>query len=143
MRYVSPWQQVRQLHDEMDRLIAGIWGPGLGNGSGGRALPALNVWETESDLWAEAELPGVAQDQLEISVVGGELTIKGERQAPKHGESMFHRRERSSGKFSRTVRLPMEVDADRVQARLKDGVLTVQLPKAEVAKPRKIKVAAV
>ena len=78
----------------------------------------------------------------DVTVVGGDLTIRGRRgDAPGEGTT-YHRRERGAGEFTRVVRLPIDVDADRVEATLKDGVLLVKLPKAESAKPKKIKVSA-
>jgi HSP20 family protein len=89
---------------------------------------------------AELELPGVTQENLEILVVGGELTVKGQRGSAAKGSEAFHRRERSTGTFERTFRLPKDVDSSKVEATLRDGVLTIKLPKAEAAKPRKIAV---
>jgi len=128
----------------MDRLFSDLaanlpW-PGWLAETGASAFPALNVWEDEQCLYAEAELPGMQMDDLELLVVGNELTIKGERKAGEEDEAVYHRRERGVGAFSRVVRLPVEIDANKVEARLQDGVLTVKLPKAEAARPRKIEV---
>lgn len=106
----------------------------------GRAYPALNVWEEGDNLHAEAELPGMGMEDVEIFVVGNELTIKGTRKHAGESEKSFHRHERGGGSFSRVVTLPFEVDADKVQATLKDGILHLTLPKAESARPRKIEV---
>ncbi len=103
-------------------------------------FPALNVWQDGDNLLAEAELPGVKSEDLEISVVGSELTIHGRRPESNDEGTSFHRRERGAGEFTRVVRLPVEVDPDKVQASLQDGVLRLTLPKAEAAKPRKIQV---
>jgi HSP20 family protein len=108
--------------------------------NGGRAYPALNVWEEGDTLHAEAELPGMGMEDVEVFVVGNELTIKGMRKHVEEKEKSFHRQERGSSSFSRVVTLPFEVDADKVQATLKDGVLHLCLPKAESARPRKIEV---
>jgi HSP20 family protein len=106
----------------------------------GRVFPALNIWEQGDELFAEAEIPGVKSEHLEISVVGNELTIKGQRQDAAEDGAAYHRRERGVGAFTRVVRLPFEVDTARVQATLRDGILLVTLPKADSAKPRKIQV---
>lgn len=106
----------------------------------GRVFPALNVWEQGDELYAEAEIPGLKGEDLDITVVGNELTIKGQRQEAPIDGSVFHRRERGAGAFTRVVRLPAEIDASKVQATLHDGVLTLKLPKAESAKARKIQV---
>ncbi len=109
---------------------------------GAASFPAVNIWEGGDCLHAEAELPGVSQENLEILVVGNELTLKGRRPAPEGQDLAYHRRERGTGEFVRVVTLPTEIEADKVEASLKDGVLTLKLPKAEAARPRKITVKA-
>ncbi len=105
-----------------------------------RNQPAINVWEQDDALKVEMELPGVKGEQLDISVAGGELSVKVNAPDDAQEGVTYHRRERPVGSFSRIVRLPIEVNADRVEADLRDGVLTITLPKAESAKPRKINV---
>ncbi|MBX7165315.1 MAG: Hsp20/alpha crystallin family protein [Pirellulales bacterium] len=136
-----------QWRDEMDRLMGDVMGnvanwpqAGAAALTGTRAFPALNLWETEHELRAEAELPGVEPGDLEVSVVGNELSLRGARTIREPEGSKVHRRERGAGTFSRVVRLPIDVDANRVEATLKDGVLSIVLPKAEAARPRKIQV---
>ena len=137
----QPWQQLRR---EMDRLMSNMFDyiPDGLLPAGARSLPALNVWEEGEALKVEAELPGVRADDLEISVAGGELTLKVGRPDVEQADVKYHRRERSVGTFVRVLRLPVEVDVDRVQADLRNGVLTITLPKTEAAKPRKISVSA-
>jgi HSP20 family protein len=88
------------------------------------------------------EVPGAKSPQIEISVVGNQLAVKVERPDLAQQGVAFHRRERAVGAFSRVLQLPVEVDAERVQADLRNGVLTVTLPKAAAARPRKIQVTA-
>jgi HSP20 family protein len=107
-----------------------------------KAFPALNIWEDGDNLNAEAELPGLTMDQVEVYVVGNELTIRGQRHATADAKHEFHRRERGAGEFARTVTLPFEIDAQKVEATLRNGILNITLPKAEAAKPRKIAVKA-
>lgn len=142
-RYRNVRHSMHQLRDEMDRLLTGFFGESINRGScsGSRGQPAVNVWERDDAVMVELEVPGVKSDQVEISVVGGELSLKIERPDPGQEGVTFHRRERPVGSFARVLRLPTDVDADRVEAELRDGVLTISLPKAESAKPRKIKVA--
>ena len=104
--------------------------------------PLINVWEANDSIFVEAELPGVKQDDLDISVVNDQLSIKAERKEEVEADSVYHRRERSTGTLMRVLQLPAEVDADRVKATLTDGVLLIELPKSEAAKPRKIEVKA-
>ena len=142
-RYNFPRGTASQLRREMDRLLSSF----VGNFADGgqpwveRGQPSVNVWESGDAVVAEAELPGVQRDQINISVVGNELTLKVERPELEKEGVTFHRRERPGGSFVRVLRLPTEVDADRVEANLCNGVLTVTLPKAESARPRKIHVA--
>lgn len=134
---------VGQLRDEVDRLFTDFFGgsaPGSGRAALAAGFPALNVWERGDELYVEAEMPGLKVDDVEISVVGGELIIKGKRMDLEEQEAVYHRRERGVGEFHRALRLPIEVDINKIQAKLTDGVLLIALPKAEAAKPRKIQV---
>ncbi|HTQ39298.1 MAG TPA: Hsp20/alpha crystallin family protein [Pirellulales bacterium] len=135
---------LQQLRDEVDRLFTNvITHPTVSSAARlvtGRGFPAVNVWEDSDNLFVEAEVPGVKPEQLDVTVVGNELTIKGQRPEEQQGDAAFHRRERGQGAFTRIVRLSSEVNADNVHAELNDGVLLLTLPKAEAAKPRKIKV---
>ena len=137
---------ITQLRDEMDRLVGDFFGPAPGGlparfGAAVRSFPAVNVWEDGDNLFAEAEVPGLKTEDVDISVVGNELTIRGQRggEQPREGVA-YHRQERGVGEFNRVLRLPVDVDAEKVEASLKDGVLLIKLPKAEAARPRKIKV---
>ncbi|MGD9644824.1 MAG: Hsp20/alpha crystallin family protein [Pirellulales bacterium] len=129
-----------QLRSEVERLLGDFsrqtplagWVPGA-------PFPAVNIWETDQDVFVEAEIPGVKESDLEILVVGEELTIKGKR-GDVSDDTSFHRRERGVGPFSRVVRLPVEVDADKVEAALREGVLEIRLAKAAASRPRKIRV---
>ena len=125
------------LREEMDRWFHGVlgapWAP-----ERTVTYPPLRLWETEQALIAEFEVPGLSLDALDVEVIGNELTLRGAHAGEKSADSVYHRRERPVGAFERTVRIPVDVDATRVEAQLKDGVLTINLPKAEAAKPRKI-----
>ena len=140
--YQTTRHPFHQLRNEVDRLLTGFFGPAADGFLPAvfRNQPAVNVWEQNDALKVEMELPGVKSEQLDISVAGGELSIKVDRPDVAQEGVTYHRRERPVGPFSRIVRLPVEVDADRVEADLRDGVLTITLPKAESAKPRKINV---
>jgi HSP20 family protein len=104
------------------------------------SFPALNIWDDGQRLCAEAEVPGFNMDDIEVSVMGNQLTIKGRRESVTQEGTTFHRRERRTGEFTRTVTLPVDVDPDKVKATLKDGVLSIVMPKAEAALARKIAV---
>lgn len=132
------------LRDELDRAFGELFDTVAGFAPigplGGRAFPAVNLWEDEKHLYAEAEVPGLTMNDIEVSVLGNELTVRGERKGAECEGVSFHRRERGLGAFGRVLHLPFDVDADRVHAELRDGVLTVTLPKAPSVLPRKIKV---
>jgi HSP20 family protein len=129
----------------MDRLLGGFLSAAgdISRPLTGRGRPAVNLWETEDAIHVELELPGLKSDQVEISVVGNELSVKVERPDVEEEGTTYHRHERPVGSFTRVLRLPAEVDAERVEAELTRGVLTITLPKAEAARPRKIRVASV
>ena len=103
-------------------------------------FPPLNVWQDQENIYVEAELAGVTSENLDIALQDDELTIRGLRlpNVPKDATAL--RQERRSGKFSRTIMLPLPVEADAIDAKLDGGVLTVTLPKAQSTKPRKIEI---
>jgi len=100
--------------------------------------PALNVFEEGESIVVEAEVPGLKAGDVEVAFDNGELTLKGEKKAEFKENAPVHRRERLYGAFTRTLALPWEIVVDKISAEMKDGVLTVTLPKAEAAKPRKV-----
>ena len=102
-------------------------------------LPAVDVRESDDEFVFTAELPGIAKEDVEITVDDGILTLKGERRFNEENEEKNYRRiERAYGTFSRSFTLPSAVDAEKIAASFADGLLTVTVPKAEVAKARKI-----
>jgi HSP20 family protein len=131
-----------QLRHEMDRLLSGFFGPAAEGllPPMFRSQPAANVWEQGDALLVEMEVPGVTSDQVDVSVAGGELSVKINRPEVTEAGVTYHRRERPTGAISRVLRLPMEVDADRVEAELHDGVLTLRLPKTAPAAGKRIEV---
>lgn len=105
------------------------------------AFPPMNVWEEGEQYFIEAELPGFSLADVEVSVVDDQATVKGRRKTTEATEgAAVLKRERRGGTFERTWTLPGEIDADRVTATLRDGVLLVTLPKAAKTLPRKIAV---
>jgi|SwirhirootsSR3_FD_contig_61_3804677_length_635_multi_3_in_0_out_0_1 HSP20 family protein len=138
LRRTNSFYGLGQLREELDRhfstLVENL--PSVNS----RTFPAVNVWEENDNLHAEAEVPGMTVEDFSISVVGRELTISGERKDRGDESTTYHRRERGTGPFTRVIRLPFDVDSSRVEANLRDGVLQITLPKSEAAKPRKIQV---
>ena len=140
---LTRWQPFADIHQEMSRLQNTMNRAGVPSGRRATAYPQLDIWQDDDCLYVEAELPGLELDNLAILVTGGDqLSVKGERKKPTTEGETCHRQERGFGPFSRLVTLPMDVDAERVQASLKDGVLTIKLPKREDSKPRRITVTA-
>ena len=105
-----------------------------------RVFPPVNIYETRDGFAVRAEMPGVDKDALDISARGDQLTIQGERKVEATEGASFHRRERAGGHFSRVVTLPKPVDAERIQATFKNGVLEVLMPVVPQMQPRKIAV---
>lgn len=134
----SPWGELDRLQEEMNRVFSRY---GANPSAAGPTYPALNLWHDEESLFVESELPGVKLDDLEIVITAGNhLSIKGHREPALEDGAVWHRQERGYGEFSRVVQLPIEVDADKVHATLKNGILRLTLPKLAEAKPRKIDV---
>ncbi|RME46461.1 MAG: Hsp20/alpha crystallin family protein, partial [Deltaproteobacteria bacterium] len=104
-------------------------------------FPAVNVWTSDEDVTITAELPGMSQEDLDISVTGDTFTIRGTRKPEEVAEGdLFHRSERWNGSFTRSIQLPFHVDADKAEARFNRGILSVTLPRREADKPKKITV---
>lgn len=137
----DPFRELSSLQREVDRLFGDALGGASTPATAGAWAPALDVEETEDAFTLHVELPGVAIDDVEVSLEENVLTVSGERRfyADRDGDT-FRRVERSFGRFHRAVRLPDRVDADHVEATHRDGMLTIQVPKAEEAKPRRIEV---
>ncbi len=132
------WDPFRDLLTTLDR--ANRW---AGDESGGAWAPAVDIFARGDDLVFRAEVPGVNREDIDISVENGVLQFKGERKREHEvKDESFHRVERSYGAFSRSFSLPTTVDASKVKATFKDGVLEIVLPKAEAAKPKRIEIAA-
>ena len=111
--------------------------------SGTCACPAMNVWSAQNEAVVTAEVPGVDPKTLNLNVAGDLLTIEGERKPEDAGQNdVYHLRERGFGKFSRTIRLPYEIEKDAVKASCAHGVLRITLPKAKKLQPKQILVEA-
>ena len=131
---------VEELRREMDRLFENFVGSTPGELIGRRKYPPIDVWEEGDSLVVQAEVPGVPMDQLEVYARGAELTVKGSRTTASTTGVNVHRQEQRGGQFDRTITLPIEIDADRIEARLADGLLTIRVPKPTQTQARKIAV---
>jgi len=148
MRNWDLMREMGQMQRDMDELLRGfgfgrLFGPAFEPAVGLRNWPRINLREDAEHLFVEALLPGVAPEKIDMSVLGNTLTLSGERlPADVEGNGRtWHRRERGTGKFLRTIELPVEIAAEQVKAEYKNGLLCVTLPKAEAAKPKKISIA--
>ena len=124
---------------DMDTLFDSFF-RGFPYGESRNPYPGLNVWQKEDVILIRAELPGVNESDVEISVIGNTLSITGEKKKEEIKDAEYHRQERYYGKFSRTLTLPFHADAKKVEAHLSNGVLTVTVPRAEEDKPKKISI---
>lgn len=138
----SPFAELDRMRRQMDAL-SGMFYRGMPERrvmSAG-VFPLLNLTENQDNYYIRAELPGMKAEDLGIQIVDKTLTISGERKIQEEGGKIrYHRRERDAGKFSRAIGLPGEIDSDRIEAQMRDGLLTVTIPKAEAAKPKQITV---
>lgn len=142
IRRWEPFREMLALRDAMDRLFEeafvrprGEWFPVAREGL------ALDMYETDDAIKVEATLPGVEPEEVDITVTGNTLTIKGERRAKEEvKEENYYRREVHYGAFSRSVTLPASVDTEKAEAEFEAGILTLTFPKVAEAKPKRIKV---
>jgi len=140
---MDPFREIMDFQSEMNRLFDSFFG------RGGRSVglldrvwnPVVDVYETTDELVVTTELPGTKEKDVHVSIVGDVLTIKGERKQDREvKEENYHRMERFYGAFERHIPLPIPVEADKVKATFRDGVLEIRLPKAEEVKPKEIKI---
>ena len=141
----EPWSDLVSLREAMDRLFeesvvrphAGWLAP-LGNGS-----LAVDMYETDDEVVVKTAVPGIKSEDIDVSITGDVLTIKGETKAEEKVEKAnYIRQERRYGAFSRSLTLPSTVVADKATAEFENGILTLTLPKAEEVKPKTIKIKA-
>ena len=136
----EPLNSLESIREEMNRMFDtsarcqnSLWGSAF--------APALDVVEEKDGFIVRADLPGLSKDDVSVAIQDNILTIKGDRKSDiEQTKGNIYRQERVYGQFLRTVELPLRVEAGKVQATFKDGVLTVSLPKSEEAKPKEIKV---
>jgi len=139
LRFRSTFDELNQMRQQLERLFEGYPSPYQRPRAG--VFPLINLTEDQNNFYVRAELPGVKADELEIQATGNNLSITGERKIPAVAEdARYHRREREAGTFSRIIGMPTDVNSEKVEARLENGILTVVIPKAEAAKPRQIAV---
>ncbi|MBF0561057.1 MAG: Hsp20/alpha crystallin family protein [Alphaproteobacteria bacterium] len=134
--WTDPFTHLRRMQEEIDRLF-GTYGA-----SAGTEFPPMNVWAGTDGAVVITEIPGVGPEDIEVTVHENTLTLKGRREMPTNGKEVtYHRRERRFGPFGRTIALPFGVDSANVRATFANGVLSIQLPRPESDKPRRVQIA--
>src|SRR3954469_20694731 len=134
MFYGTPFRDLRRLQEEMERLTRSATAP--------QGFPAINVYAPQDGIVIPAGVPGAKEDDLDITVHRDTVTLRGERQDQISEAGGYHRRERRSGAFGRTFSLPFQVDPERVEAKLRNGILTLMLQRPEQDKPKRIRISA-
>ena len=141
---ISPFGDLLGIQDEINRLFDATVGRRPFERMGlfeGEWAPAVDVLEDENKVVVKAELPGMNEKDIEVSILGDTLTIKGEkRKEEEKKDKQYHRVERVYGAFHRSISLPASVASDKVKASFKNGILEIEMPKKEEAKPKQIKV---
>ncbi len=130
-RYTNPWHEFDRMNSLLRRAAS----------NSNSEYPAVNVWVNGDDAVVTAEIPGIDSKTLDISVSDNTLTFRGTKPADdKREDESYHRHEVWNGTFSKTIQLPFNIDADRVSASYKRGILQISLPQRENDKPRKISI---
>jgi len=138
----EPMQDMVTLREAMDRLFDDAFTHPFGEAAATR-LPAVDLYQTEDDVVVKATIPGLKAEDVQISITGDLLTIKGEfREKEETKQKAYHLREQRYGAFERTLNLPARVVADKAKADFEAGILTVSLPKADEVKPKTISIKA-
>jgi HSP20 family protein len=138
----DPFRDLTDIQAEINRAFDAYFGVQPRTAAPERAwAPPVDVYETRDDLVVAVELPGVLEKDIHLTMTGDVLSLRGQRGiAAEAREENYHRIERWSGTFERHVQLPIPVQADRIRASYKDGVLEIRLPKLDEVKPREIKI---
>ena len=144
------WDPIRELmtiRRDLDRALSNEgmpafpWRVGFLPGRSARQYPLLNLYESGEDFYVEALMPGIDTQQLDVTVVGNSLTISGEKPGPTNLQpERVHRSERAAGRFVRGLTLPTEIERDQVSAEYRNGILLLTLPRAESARPKKVRI---
>jgi HSP20 family protein len=132
---IDPWRELERMRSDLDGLF------GAGGRSVSRSFPLVNVYDSKDDIVVTAELPGYTKDNVGITFTDGILTLWGKRAAPAGSYEMtLVRQERSVGEFEKSLAIPNTIEQEKIAASFKDGILTITLPKAEEAKPKRISI---
>ena len=134
-RIRGPWEELQRMRQQLEQIFDEA--PGQRASAG--VFPLINLTEDKDCYYLRAELPGVNAEELDIQATANNVAISGERKIAAEAENArYHRREREAGSFSRMIGLPGDINSDKVDAKLENGILTIVVPKAEAAKPKQI-----
>jgi HSP20 family protein len=136
----EPFQELEQLNEQVGQLMDSVWSP-IGAGNGGAWMPLADIEETEDSWVIEADLPSVDSKDVNVELRDSELIVSGDIKE-KERKGVLRRRARRTGQFEYRVTLPGKADAEKIDAKLRDGVLTVRVPKSEKERPRRVEVKA-
>ncbi len=139
----DPFKEISSLRDEIDRLFDSFFGriPAVPSEREVAWHPAINLEETEDKFIVKAELPGLKKDDIKVQVTEDGLIISGERKFEREEKGKtYHRIEMAYGKFQRMISFPAQVKPEGAKATYKDGILTVEIPKSEKARPKEIEI---
>ena len=147
MSNLTRWEPMREmmtLREAMDHLFDDAFTRPLSfNGNGIASMPAVDMYQTDDSVIVKATLPGMKAEDVDISVTGDRLTLRGEiKQESEQKDATYHLREQRYGAFERSLPLPTDVKTDKAKAEFNDGILTVTLPIAEEVKPKSISIKA-
>ena len=138
-RIRSPFDELQRLRRQMEQMFEDAAAPYQRESAG--VFPLVNLTEDKDNYYVRAELPGVKGEELDIQVTANNLAISGERKIAAEEEgAKYHRREREAGSFSRMIGLPGDINSDKVDAKMENGILTIVVAKADAAKPKQISV---
>ncbi len=141
----DPFRDLVSIQDELSRLFGRTFTgvEPVRPTASGSWMPSMDVYETEGEIVAELELPGIESGDVEVAVEDSTLTVSGRREfSSEVNEESYRRVERRHGSFTRSITLPQAVDADKVEAAFDQGVLTIRVPKVQKVKPKKIEIKA-
>ncbi|WP_333655495.1 Hsp20/alpha crystallin family protein [Dissulfurispira sp.] len=143
----SPLKELEEMRKDMDRLFGEFFSPITRRRRGwlkpemGVIVPNIDMYDRKNEIVVKAELPGVAKEDIDLTITKDSLTLKGEaRKEEEIKEEDYYAAEISYGSFTRTIALPAEVDSEKAKASFKNGVLEIVLPKREEARPKEIKI---
>ena len=132
---VDPWRELERIRRDMDNLFE------TNTRTVSKGYPPVNVYDTGNDVQLQVELPGLTKDDINVCYTDGNLTLSGDRKPlVEDGKYTIIRNERSTGKFEKTINIPYPIVQNSISADFQNGVLTITMPKAEEAKPKKIEV---